>query len=103
MSAIVLKKIPNGYPRLAVFTASDQLMRQYRRFRTVHTRIVAYSQTDLQHLENGLDAFDLLYAGERRLRSWRVDAVKCPRENADNHRTRREILEDLQVKVCQCG
>lgn len=98
---------PQGYPRLAAYTAFDEDLLVFRSFKHIHTRLILRLQADIQSLERELididdaDAADV--ASALRLKSREVDFSHCKEREAQKLRSRDQILDDLQVKIDKYG
>jgi hypothetical protein len=79
----------------------------FRTFSYVHTRLLLYLQADIQQLEQELDDMDKISQesseGAERLRSWCEDKKICQEEKAQGHRTREDVLNDLNTKILRYG
>jgi hypothetical protein len=53
-----VEECPEGYPRLAAFSNSDENFMIYRRFGYLQSRILLHKQDELQRLEQELEEMD---------------------------------------------
>lgn len=88
-----MEEYPRGYPRLAALQSSDPVFAMFRRFTTLHTRVLLLAQDELCSLEKKLQAIDAAERTQLYLSSREHDA------NTD----RRSIISEIKLKLREYG
>lgn len=95
---------PRGYPRLAAFQRSDPDFAVYRRFNTLHQRVILHRQQELVKLERQLNDLDRTDARETPYRlaslEWdHEDALQQGKEQSE----REDIINKIEIKLKNYG
>lgn len=100
----IVDEYPKGYPRLAAVQASDPNWPVYRRFKTLHHRIILHRQQELVKLEQQLNRLDRKDAEENhhRLGSLQWDHEEAVQEGKERSE-REEIIEKIDTKLKEYG
>ncbi|KAM7183837.1 hypothetical protein V8F33_013333 [Rhypophila sp. PSN 637] len=85
----VIEQYPRGYPRLAALQGSDHAFLMFRRFTTLHSRILLLSQEELCRLESRLTEID----DAERTQLYISSHVH------DENEARREVLREIREKL----
>ena len=88
---------------MSVFMDSDEAFAMYRRFGSLHARVLLYKQDELRRLESDLRTMDVQdsksQAGERKLISWHKDC----RSSAGDKKTRQSLMRTIEQKTTEYG
>ena len=91
-----------GYPRLAAFLSSEQSFGVYRGYSYLHARVLLRLQDQIAVLERELDNKDKMD-----VHNGLQNHLKCrgrdERESGSEGRTRKNILDDIQIKLGEYG
>ena len=95
---------PVGYPKVSTFLDSDECFMIYRRFGSLHARLLLTKQDEIREMEEELadmDAEDDLEESTKRCLTSRArDFRRRPQEDQE---TRKQLLARIEKKVLEYG
>ena len=95
---------PEGFPLVATYLDSDDSFMIYRRFGTLHARLLLNKQDELRELEDDLRDMD-----EQDLKGEDTDIYLMSRtkdnkrEPIEGRQTRKQLLETIEKKTLEYG
>lgn len=101
-----MEDFPDGFPRVARFLDSDDSFGLYRRFGTVHSRLLLNKQDEISKMEAKLEAMDRQdNADDNDKRYLMSRELDLDREDfpAAWGETRAQLMERLEKKVVEYG
>ena len=95
---------PQGYPRLAAFLNSDPNFPVYRRFGTLHHRVILHRQQELAKLERRLNELDKKDAidNPHRLQSLAWDHEDAETLNQESSE-REQLIDEIDERLKHYG
>ncbi|KAL8794046.1 MAG: hypothetical protein Q9195_003346 [Heterodermia aff. obscurata] len=87
---------PPGYPRIAALRASDDDLMIYRRFGSLHARVLLYRQDELACLERQLEELDDLHVRDGQIRGLNSGNQH---NHFEKHSTRITLLRKIRKKL----
>ncbi|KAI9814189.1 MAG: hypothetical protein M1827_003355 [Pycnora praestabilis] len=97
-----LEECPDGYPKLAAFSASDQNFKIYRGFNYLHARLLLYQQDEITRLEKDLDEMDK-DDFEDEDEQYKICLRSRDKDDARAGQPRRELLMKIKEKLMEYG
>ena len=99
-----VERYPEGYPRVSAYIDSDSDSVLFRRFGTLHARILLYKEVELTELEAKLDKLDKADEGEPGAddNKWRLGhsiSLAGGKENEE----RRDLIKQIEQKLEEYG
>ena len=101
-----MEDFPNGFPKVARFLDSDDSFGMYRKFGTLHSRLLLNKQDEVSKMEAKLEAMDKMDNenddGKRYLMSRELD-VDRPEFPEFWGESRVQLMERLEKKILEYG
>ena len=95
---------PDGFPLVATYLDSDDLFMIYRRFGTLHARLLLNKQDELRELEEDLHDMDEQDAKDEDTDIYLMSRTKDnKRQPIEGRRSRKELLEIIEKKTLEYG